>query len=716
MAEELVRVLVTSPPGTDPLPLDGVLTTDEGYELQIVPNEDVSDALDRDRPDIILVVLDEESSRDDTKSVRSGWVRRTLSLAGPSPVLLLVPAVREDEAEGVRALREACTDYLVREKMSPPDLRRAIQYGVQTARAEQRRRQTERALAESEQRYRTLFQQSRDGIFMTDAHGALIELNAAAGELLGHEVDRLIGRDVRTLFVDPEDRSRFLSGLESGGEIRDLEVRLRKKGGEDLWCQLTAWTTRAEDGRVEGYQAIVHDISARKQIEERLTREAFHDSLTGLPNRALFMDRLERAVARRRRGEQTALAVLFLDMDRFKWVNDSLGHLAGDQLLQRMGQVLTDQVREVDTVARIGGDEFAILLDGVEEPSDCTQVAERIQERLRTPFRLAGQDVFSSVSIGIALGGAEVERPEDLLSHADSAMYRAKELGPARYQIYDRVMHAHAVSLLQLETDLRLALERREFTLHYQPVVDVADERVVGFESLIRWQHPTRGLLLPQAFLPVAEDSGLIGEIGDWSLRAAAMQLREWQAHDNGHSELFMAVNLSPRQFTNPRLADTVRAALAESGVPPHTLRLEVTEAAIMSHPTSALEILEPLQHLGVDLCIDHFGTSYSALSHLTEFPLRSLKIDRSFVQRLDQETGRTILRAVIALARKLGIPAVAVGVETEGQLERLRAFRTTSAQGFLFSPAVDASAAAALLDEAGTRPRAADTAGDTAG
>jgi diguanylate cyclase (GGDEF)-like protein/PAS domain S-box-containing protein len=554
--------------------------------------------------------------------------------------------------------------------------------------------------ADRERHYRSLFEQSRDAIFMANARGNTTELNQAALDLFGCGLEDLIGRSFLTLCAEPQDRQRARAELEARSFVRDLEVRILRSDGHERWCLLSAWVRRGRDGALSGYQGILHDISGRKHMEEQLAHEAFHDGLTGLPNRALFMDRLERAVARRRRGEERDLAVLFLDLDRFKVINDSLGHSAGDELLRLFGALLQREIRTEDTVARMGGDEFAILLDGVSDAVNPTHVAQRIQDRIRTPFTVLGRDIFTSVSIGIAFGGGATEQPEDLLREADMAMYRAKEVGPARYQIFDQAMHAHAVTLLQLETDLRLALDRREFVLHYQPVMDLEADRLAGFEALIRWQHPQHGLLQPHDFIPLAEDTGLIGDLGEWVLRQAARQLSDWRKRAAGNHDIFMCVNVSARQFTLADLVDTVGRILHETGIPGHLLRLELTESAVMQSPDAAVRILSALRDLGVGLSIDDFGTGYSSLNYLHNFPIDTLKIDRSFISRLEEEGEAGMVQTIMALARNLGMKAIAEGVETENQLLRLRQLGSTSVQGFLFSTALDEPAASSLLDQ----------------
>ncbi|MEK6588850.1 MAG: EAL domain-containing protein, partial [Chloroflexota bacterium] len=391
--------------------------------------------------------------------------------------------------------------------------------------------------------------------------------------------------------------------------------------------------------------------------------------------------------------------VLFLDLDRFKVVNDSLGHITGDQLLIGVARRLEHCLREVDTVARLGGDEFVVLLEDIEDVGHATATAERIQEQLLETFRLDDNEVFTTVSIGIAVSKTGYDRAQDIIRDADIAMYRAKSLGKARYELFDETMHGRAVELLQLETDLRRAVDRDEFRLHYQPIVSLLSGQVVGFEALIRWMHPERGLTFPAAFIPLAEETGLSIPIGEWVMREACAQLKSWKDALPADSELWMSVNLSSRQLTQPGLIQIVEECLRNANLDPSSLHLEVTEGVIMAEPEAATSMLVGLRALGVKLPIDDFGTGYSSLAYLHRFPISSLKIDRSFVKRVAAGgEDEVIVRTIVTLAHNLGMDVIAEGVETAAQLERLKALGCEFGQGFYFSRAVPAEEAAALL------------------
>ena len=456
-------------------------------------------------------------------------------------------------------------------------------------------------------------------------------------------------------------------------------------------------------GRPIGRVWSFRDVTERKTAERRLVHDAFHDALTNLPNRALFSDLLGRSIGRARRREDYRFAVLFLDMDRFKIVNDSLGHIIGDQLLVAVARRLEGCVRPGDTVARLGGDEFTILVDDIAEVSDATRVADRILRELQRPFNLSGQEVFTSTSIGLALSETGYERADDLLRDADLAMYRAKALGKARYEVFDTAMHARAVGLLQLETDLRRALDRGEFKVHYQPIIHLQSGRIVGFEALVRWQHPQRGLVMPDDFIPVAEETGLIVPIGREVLREACRQLHEWR-HGFPNLTLSVSVNLSGKQFRQPDLVDQIERVLDAWQIPPASLRLEITESIIIDNTEAAIETLSRLRAIGVRLDLDDFGTGYSSLSYLHRFEMDAIKIDRTFISAVgDRGENSAIVRTIVNLARNLELDVIAEGVETPEQVAILRALDCELVQGHRFAPAMTPDAARAAIAN-GTR------------
>jgi diguanylate cyclase (GGDEF)-like protein len=413
------------------------------------------------------------------------------------------------------------------------------------------------------------------------------------------------------------------------------------------------------------------------------------------------MDHLKLSIARARRNQSQRFAVLYLDLDRFKVINDSLGHTIGDQLLVGIADRLKDNLRPGDTVARLGGDEFVILIEDIAEDTEAVQVAERIQQQLSAPFTLSGREVFTTVSLGIAPSDTGYERAEDILRDADTAMYRAKSAGKARYEIFDRAMHARAINLLQMETDMRRALERDEFLIHYQPIVALDNFRLRGFEALVRWQHPERGFISPMDFIPIAEETGLIVPLGELVMREACAQMQRWQAMFPVDPPLYVAVNLSSKQFSQSTLIDKVADILKETGVNPSSVKLEITESLVMENIDTATDMLRQLRALGIKLAIDDFGTGYSSLSYLHRFPIDTLKIDRSFVTRMSENNENTeIVRTIVVLAQNLGMDVVAEGVETNEQLVLLQKLGCENGQGYFFSKPVAAEGAERIIAE----------------
>ncbi|MHC0065441.1 bifunctional diguanylate cyclase/phosphodiesterase [Nostoc sp. UIC 10890] len=453
-------------------------------------------------------------------------------------------------------------------------------------------------------------------------------------------------------------------------------------------------------GILEANRQLEAEINERKQAEEQLRHNAFHDALTGLPNRAFFIERLKNTLQRAKQQENYLFAVLFLDLDRFKVINDSLGHLKGDQFLIAIANRLEVCVRSTDTAARLGGDEFTILLDEIQSLSDAIKVAERIQQELTLPLELDGQEVFTTASIGIALSSTvDYDQPENLLRDADTAMYRAKVLGKARYEVFNPEMYTNALVRLQLENDLRRAIERHEFQLYYQPIVSLTNGRILGFEALLRWQHPERGLICPTDFIPLAEETGLIVKIGYWALHEACCQMQNWRLSHRINSLEKISVNLSVKQFSQPDLIEQIGQILHSTGLDAGSLMLEITESAILENGDEANAALSELRKMGIELSIDDFGTGYSSLGRLHNFPISVLKIDRSFVSPTDGNgKNLEIIETIITLAHKLGMDVTAEGVETKEQLAFLRNLNCECGQGYFFSRPLDNAAAVELI------------------
>ncbi|HET6681899.1 MAG TPA: EAL domain-containing protein [Gemmatimonadaceae bacterium] len=489
-----------------------------------------------------------------------------------------------------------------------------------------------------------------------------------------------------------------------------VAVTLRTEGGEPLGV-LCAFddTPREFDPR---HATVLEDVASgvaleielrraladRERRERQLQHDSLHDPLTGLPNRSLFMRRLAAATARARRDDG-AFALLFLDLDNFKLVNDSMGHHVGDDLLVAVARRLEQQLRGGDLVARLGGDEFAILLERVDSARDAALLAERVLESLATPLTIGGYEYVSSASMGLVLSSSASEQPEYLLRSADMAMYRAKSAGRARYEMFDRAMHAEALARLQTERDLRVAVEREEFELFYQPLVSIDTGVVVGVEALLRWRHPEQGLIAPLQFVPVAEDTGLIVPIGRWVLRSACRQAKQWHDELALSEPLALSVNLSVREFAQADLVKEIVSVLEETGFPAQSLQLEITESALIDHGNPAVNTIAELRSMGIRIHLDDFGTGFSSLSYLNRIPLDALKIDRAFTSAIDTEPrSRDLVRAIVELGRALGLGTVAEGVTRENQLGMLRAMGCRFAQGFLFSPPVPASELPALV------------------
>ncbi len=557
------------------------------------------------------------------------------------------------------------------------------------------RRLNEKALRDSQERYALAARGADDGLWDWNLRTGNIYYSSRWKAMIGYADDEITAAPDEWLSrVHPDDieilQAKISAHVGGASEHFESEHRLRHKDGRHRWLLCRGSALKDENDVVYRIAGSLSDITDRKQIEERLRHDAFHDALTGLSNRALLIDRLSHALNRVNRRGDYIFAVLFLDLDRFKMINDSLGHTLGDQLLVTIARRLRECVRPDDTVARLGGDEFVVLLDGVQDVEEASTIANRIQESLKSPISLGDHEVVTSASIGIAASSRKYERPEQILRDADLAMYRAKTLGKSRQEIFDGDMQHHMLFRLELETDLRGALDRGELSVYYQPIVSISDGSIVAFEALVRWRHPERGMVPPGIFVPIAEGTGLVIPIGNWILETACRQMKEWLPNLPADRLVSMHVNLSGRQFRHPDLVENLRATLDRVGLEPNRLGLEITESVVMDNAASAAEMLEQLRSVGVQLQIDDFGTGYSSLSYLHRFPIDTLKIDGSFIRdMLSDQKNVEIVRSIAALAHELGMQIIAEGVETADQLAKLRELGCERAQGHFFCEAV---------------------------
>jgi diguanylate cyclase (GGDEF)-like protein/PAS domain S-box-containing protein len=616
------------------------------------------------------------------------------ALGCTKPLILLTGHTSGDV--DLDAMQAGASDYLIKGQLDAQILDRTIRYALAQNR-------TLRALRESEERYALSARGANDGLWVWDLRANDVYYSPRWKAMLGYAEDE-IGTTPGEWFsrVHEDDIERLRSAIDhhTVGHTPHFESehRMRTKSGDLRWMLSRGLAVRDSTGnalRIAGSQT---DITQRKRAEERLMFDAFHDALTLLPNRALFMDRLQRAIEAQRRRPDSMYAVLFLDLDRFKIINDSLGHTIGDDLLVAVAERLHANLRASDTVARLGGDEFAILVEDIVDVGGAVRTARRIHEDLQLPFVVQSHEIFTSVSTGIAVSTTGYDRPEDVLRDADIAMYRAKAQGKARHEVFDAAMHARAVEMLQFETDLRRAVERGELRVHYQPIVTMPGQEICGLEALVRWQ---RGAELTGAdrIISVAEETGLILQIGDWVLGEALRQLHAWDQEGIGDG-LEIHVNLSARQLLQPDVVDRVRSALGRHQIAPNRLHLEITESVLIDSADAAEVLLRDLRTIEVGLSLDDFGTGYSSLSSLRQFPFDMLKIDRSFLHDTDARRSDEIVRTIASLARLLGMRVTVEGIETAEQSSRMRELQVNYAQGFYFARPLPAADVAKLLRE----------------
>ncbi len=585
----------------------------------------------------------------------------------------------------------------------------------------------QRAAKRREELFQIITENAADMIALVDMKGRRLYNSPAYKRILGYSAAEL-GETSAFEQIHPDDRFKVIEAARQARESgigERLEYRVRHKDGTWRVLESIASAIRDKKGDVAKLVIVNRDITQRKRAEEQLEHNWFHDPLTGLPNRRVFLDRLQQFFAQAQRRPQHRFAVLLMDIDRFKAFNDSMGNAAGDELINEVGRRLSLCLRQDDTLARparqpggggeavsrLGGNEFAVLLDAITDPSDAVRVAQRIQAAMSEPFVVEGHEVRASASVGITVYTSAHKRVEDLLQEADVAMRRAKSLGGARYEIFDEAMHTGATRRLQLESELKKAVENRQFHVHYHPIVNLTDKKVVGFEAELRWQHPTQGLISPAKFLEAAEDAGLLVSIGQWLLSEVCRQLQHWQAKNPAGDQPFVAVNLSSGQLADRELVSKLRLILRETGIQPACLQLELSEKVAMADARLTASALSQLRQLGVGVVLDDFAAESSSLRQLRNFSLIALKLDRGLVDELLSQRGASdIVELALALAHKLGLKTMAKGVETSKQFERLRDLGCDLGQGLMFSRPLEPDAAQQLFSPPQTFQKRAGT------
>ena len=567
-------------------------------------------------------------------------------------------------------------------------------------------RQNKESLSQNQERYSLAMQASNDGLWDWDLKTNKILYSDRWKEMLGfndHEIsdtaDEWLSR------VHPEDHDRVRASIDAyvEGIISNFEIEYRMRHFSDnyLWMMAKGLAIRTSDGRATRFAGSQTDVSERKSNEEQMIHDALHDTLTSIPNRTLLLDRIRQSLVRRKRYPKTSFAIIFIDLDRFRLVNESLGHIHGDELLQLISARLKETIPISDTVARLGGDEFSILLQDINSVRDVEVIAKDIQNLFSKPFFLGDREVFASASMGIAHSDNDYKTPEEILRDAELAMYRAKREGKSQSIVFQPQFRQSSLSPIDLDTDLRRALDRDEMELHYQPIISMRDRTISGFEALLRWSHRSRGVISPNEFIPLAEETGLIYDLGQWVLGKACKQIAAWNKSKKKEDQLEISINLSSRQFSDPNLVEGIVENIEKSGFDAEFLKIEITESALMQNAQRSVSMLNQLKDLNIKVCVDDFGTGYSSLSYLHTFPIDTLKIDRSFVHDMSRNfRNMEIIRTIIMLAHNLKLDVIAEGVETGEQDAQLSALGCQFAQGFYFSRPINSSDAALLIQQ----------------
>lgn len=692
MQSTLLRILLIEDNPGDARLLQEYLCEAENFRCELVQVERLAQAFEiggQNRFDIIFLDL----TLPDSRGLAS--IAKLQEVIPNVPIIVLTGL--SDERTAVEAVRQGAQDYLLKSQISGRDLARAVRYAIERFRVLE-------ALRESEERYALAARAANDGLWDWNLLTNEVYYSPRWCAMLGYGEDEIRPNPEEWFQrIHPADapgvRDALDAHLRGDSQHFEAEYRMRHRHGGYRWILtrgLALFDAQKNPYRIAGSQT---DITVRKRAEQRLVHDALHDPLTGLPNRTYFHQQLEQSLLRLRSAPDNNFALLFMDLDRFKIVNDSLGHLTGDELLRAIAERLKNSVPPGDLIARLGGDEFAVLLHRVNGPHDAMRVAQNIIQAMKHPFHVRGRSIFATCSIGISLSDQNYSHPEEMLRDADNAMYRAKALGPGRFQIFDAVMHTRALSLWQLETDLRQALEREEFRIYFQPIVSLQDGHLVGFEALVRWQHPQRGLLYPNDFLAVAEEVGMLSQLDRWMIHQGVRYIQTWnQQYANGRS-FFLSVNLSDGLVRQPGLPNFMQDVLEKSGLNPSILKLEITETVVMNDAINVTRTLSELRGMDLRLCIDDFGTGYSSLGSLHTYPVDTLKIDSSFIHRMCEDpNSRELIRTIITLAHDLDLDVVAEGVETPEQAQMLQKMGCEYGQGTLFAPAMAPKQSCILL------------------